>query len=32
MDLGGGSRYGKREWIWEEGVNMGGKSGYGRRE
>ena len=22
--MGGGSEYGRREWIWEEEVDMGG--------
>ena len=29
--MGGGSGYGRREWILEEGVDMEGGSGYGRR-
>ena len=30
--MGGGSEYGRMECIWEEGVDMGRGSGYGRRE
>ena len=26
--MGGGSGYGRREWIWKEGVDIGGGSGY----
>ena len=32
MDMGGGSGYGRSEWIWEEGVDMGGGSGHGMGE